>query len=377
MGLARTFETAADPAQKPACDALSALLALGRPLVMGILNVTPDSFSDGGRFIDPAKAIAQAAAMAEQGADILDIGAESTRPYGGATPVSADEETSRLKPILPAALKVGLPVSIDTIKASIAAWALDQGAGIVNDVWGLQRDADMAKLVAERGVPVIVMHNRERADRLRQDAGTEHRLHCAPFRIQTLRASAAGRRLTQALHQFGDAVRTRSKARRLDRQPSRSGEERRGNRARARRRRDRAGAARGRGHRDGTMSDRIFINGLSLHAYHGVMPHEAKVGQTFTIDLELEIDLSDAARSDKVMDTVSYDKVVDCASKAFCGQRRKLIETAAGQVASAVLSAFARVRQIKVTIHKPHAPIAATFSDVGVTLVRARGDDKS
>ena len=164
MGLARTFETAADPAQKPARDALSALLALGRPLVMGILNVTPDSFSDGGRFIDPAKAIAQAAAMAEQGADILDIGAELTRPYGGATPVSADEEMSRLKPILPAALKLGLPVSIDTIKASIAAWALDQGAGIVNDVWGLQRDADMAKLVAERGVPVIVMHNRESAD---------------------------------------------------------------------------------------------------------------------------------------------------------------------------------------------------------------------
>jgi dihydropteroate synthase len=164
MGLARTIETAADPAHKPARDALSALLALGRPLVMGILNVTPDSFSDGGRFIDPAKAIAQAAAMAEQGADILDIGGESTRPYGGATPVSADEEMSRLKPILPAALKLGLPVSIDTIKASIAAWALDQGAAIVNDVWGLQRDADMAKLVAERGVPVIVMHNCESAD---------------------------------------------------------------------------------------------------------------------------------------------------------------------------------------------------------------------
>ena len=164
MGLARTFETAADPAQKPARDALSALLALGRPLVMGILNVTPDSFSDGGRFIDPAKAIAQTAAMAEQGADILDIGAESTRPYGGATPVSADEELARLKPVLPAALKLGLPVSIDTIKASIAAWALDQGAAIVNDVWGLQRDADMAKLVAQRGVPVIVMHNREAAD---------------------------------------------------------------------------------------------------------------------------------------------------------------------------------------------------------------------
>ena len=164
MGLARNFEAAAEPAQKPARDALSALLALGRPLVMGILNVTPDSFSDGGRFIDPAKAIAHAAAMAAQGADILDIGAESMRPYGGATPVSAEDEMARLAPVLPAVLKFGLAVSIDTIKASVAAWALDQGAGVVNDVWGLQRDPAMAKLVAQHGVPVIVMHNREAAD---------------------------------------------------------------------------------------------------------------------------------------------------------------------------------------------------------------------
>ena len=125
------------------------------------------------------------------------------------------------------------------------------------------------------------------------------------------------------------------------------------------------------------MSDTIFINGLALHAYHGVMPHEAKVGQSFAIDLELDIDLAEAARSDKVVDTVSYDKVVDCASRAFCRQRFRLIEAAAGQLADAVLAAFPRVRKIKVTIHKPHAPIAATFSDVGVTLVRARGDGRS
>ncbi|MGH6683288.1 MAG: dihydroneopterin aldolase [Pseudolabrys sp.] len=125
------------------------------------------------------------------------------------------------------------------------------------------------------------------------------------------------------------------------------------------------------------MSDRIFVNGLSLHAYHGVMAYESKVGQTFTIDLELEIDLANAARSDKVADTVSYDKVVACASDAFCMQRYKLIETAAGKVADAVLAGFARVHKIKVTIHKPHAPIAATFSDVGVTLIRARHDLKS
>jgi dihydroneopterin aldolase len=124
------------------------------------------------------------------------------------------------------------------------------------------------------------------------------------------------------------------------------------------------------------MSDRIFINGLSLHAYHGVMAYEAKVGQTFTIDLELDIDLSDAARSDKVMDTVSYDKVVTCTSEAFCAQRYRLIEAAAGRVADAVLTAFPRVRSISVTIHKPHAPIAATFSDVGVTLVRSRHKSK-
>lgn len=120
------------------------------------------------------------------------------------------------------------------------------------------------------------------------------------------------------------------------------------------------------------MSDRIFIKGLSLHAYHGVMPYEGKVGQTFTIDLTLDIDLAAAARSDKVVDTVSYDKVVDCAAKAFTGERFRLIEAAAGRVADAVLTAFPSVHTISVTIHKPHAPIAATFNDVGVTLVRSR-----
>jgi len=133
-------------------------------LVMGVLNVTPDSFSDGGRFLDPAIAIVHAAEMARQGADILDIGAESTRPYGDPVPVSAEDEKARLAPVVPDVIKLGLPVSIDTIKASIAAWAIDQGAAIVNDVWGLQGDPDMAPLVAKRGVPVIVMHNREAAD---------------------------------------------------------------------------------------------------------------------------------------------------------------------------------------------------------------------
>lgn len=120
------------------------------------------------------------------------------------------------------------------------------------------------------------------------------------------------------------------------------------------------------------MSDRIFVTGLALHAYHGVMAHEAKVGQTFGIDLVLDIDLKAAARSDKVADTVSYDQVVDVASRAFCAERFRLIEAAAGAVADAVLAKFPKVQKIRVTIHKPHAPIAATFSDVGVELTRLR-----
>jgi dihydropteroate synthase len=143
---------------------LERLLAVRRPLVMGILNVTPDSFSDGGQFFDAAAALTQARRMMAEGADILDIGAESTRPYGGRQPVSAEDEHARLAPVLSAVVQLGLPVSIDTFKARTAAYALEQGAAILNDVWGLQHDPDMARVAAEHGVPVIVMHNREKAD---------------------------------------------------------------------------------------------------------------------------------------------------------------------------------------------------------------------
>jgi dihydropteroate synthase len=152
------------PGDTPGGPPLAALLARGRVLVMGILNVTPDSFSDGGQFFAPQPALAQAKRMAQEGADILDIGAESTRPYGGQKPVSADDERARLAPVLPGVVALGLPVSIDTIKAKVAAWALEQGAAILNDVWGLQRDPDMARVAAEHRVPVIVMHNRETPD---------------------------------------------------------------------------------------------------------------------------------------------------------------------------------------------------------------------
>ena len=164
MGPQRKPDTASAAIADTPPSWLAGLLAERRPLVMGVLNVTPDSFSDGGRFVEPARAIAQAEHMIAAGADIIDIGAESTRPYGGTQPVTHEEELARLAPVLPAVVKLKTPVSVDTTKAGIASWALDHGAAMVNDVWGLQRDPAMAEIVSEYDMPVVIMHNREAAD---------------------------------------------------------------------------------------------------------------------------------------------------------------------------------------------------------------------
>jgi dihydroneopterin aldolase len=120
------------------------------------------------------------------------------------------------------------------------------------------------------------------------------------------------------------------------------------------------------------VSDSIFINGLVLHAYHGVMPHEGKVGQPFILDLVLDIDLANAAKSDKLADTISYDTVVHVISRTFTGKRYRLVEAAAGAVADALLLNFPHITSLRITVHKPHAPVAAVFKDVGVTLTRSR-----
>jgi dihydropteroate synthase len=137
-------------------------LAFDRPLVMGIVNTTPDSFSDGGRFLDPGSAIAHGRSLIDEGADIVDIGGESTRP--GASRVEADEEERRILPVVRALAEGARPLSIDTMKARVAAQALAAGASIVNDVWGLQKDPDMARVVAETGAYVVAMHNRDKVD---------------------------------------------------------------------------------------------------------------------------------------------------------------------------------------------------------------------
>src|SRR5436190_3901164 len=126
-----------------------------RTLVMGIVNVTPDSFSDGGQMFDPTEAIAGAMRMVDEGADLLDIGGESTRP--GALPVDGDEELRRVLPVIEQlARRVSVPLSIDTYKASVADAALAAGASIVNDISGLRYDPELARVVARRGAPIIL-----------------------------------------------------------------------------------------------------------------------------------------------------------------------------------------------------------------------------
>lgn len=136
--------------------------AHARTYVMGILNVTPDSFSDGGQFNTIDRAVAHAHKLIADGADILDIGGESTRPQ--ATPVSLEEELERVIPVISAiAREVDVPISIDTYKAEVARQAIQAGAHLINDVWGARKDPDMAQVAAEYKVPIVLMHNRNQA----------------------------------------------------------------------------------------------------------------------------------------------------------------------------------------------------------------------
>ncbi len=136
-------------------------LVLGpRTLVMGVLNVTPDSFSDGGAALDPDRALDRALAMEAAGADVLDIGAESTRP--GAAPLTGRDERLRLLPVMRRLHRLRIPISIDTTKAEVARFGLDEGATIVNDVSGLQYDPGLGDIVAVRGAPLVLMHMRGR-----------------------------------------------------------------------------------------------------------------------------------------------------------------------------------------------------------------------
>jgi len=139
-----------------------------RTYIMGVLNVTPDSFSDGGKYYSFDRAVEHGLEMAEDGADILDVGGESTRPFSQR--VSVQEEIDRVVPVIEALNKeVNLPISIDTYKSEVAKYALDAGASIVNDISALRFDPELGPLVAERGVPVILMHMKGRPEDMQKD----------------------------------------------------------------------------------------------------------------------------------------------------------------------------------------------------------------
>jgi dihydropteroate synthase len=160
----------------------SGVLKLGeRTLVMGVLNVTPDSFSDGGKFLDVKRAVVRAVAMQRDGADIIDIGAESTRP--GSVGISAAQEMRRLLPVLEALRgKLKIPISVDTQKAAVAELALRAGAEIVNDISSLRSDPQLARVAAEHGAPLILMHMR----------GTPRTMQKGPFARNVMRDVVSG-----------------------------------------------------------------------------------------------------------------------------------------------------------------------------------------
>jgi len=155
--------------------------------IMGILNVTPDSFSDGGQYFDKSAAVKRAIRMVEDGADIVDIGGQSTRP--GSEPVTVDEELRRTIPVIEAiSSEIKVPISIDTYRAEVARAALDAGASVVNDISGLRFDPGMAPLVAERRVPVILMHIKGTPSDMQKDPSYEALI---PEIIDYLRESMA------------------------------------------------------------------------------------------------------------------------------------------------------------------------------------------
>ena len=392
---------------------LSLLPDLGkRTLVMGILNVTPDSFSDGGRFATIDTALSHARHLTDEGADILDVGGESTRP--GATEVSVGDEIARVVPVIER-LAAGEfpPVSIDTYKAATAEAALKAGAAIVNDVWGLQREPDIALAAAAHGAPVIVMHNRADVDPtidiiedmkrffghsldIARKAGVpddhvildpgvgfgktlEQNLQ-AVARVGELKAlgypvlmgtiAQADDRCACRCRTAG--CRTASRHRRLQR---RRHPGRRRYCSRPRRRCPPRRSRRCRRHQEGdAMSDHIRVHRLAVFARHGVLAEEATIGQRFFISLDASVDTRAAGASDDLTKSVSYADMADVAVGIATARRFNLLEALAEAIATDILGGFPLIEAITVRIDKPSAPVPHVLDSVSVEITRSRAN---
>ena len=409
---------------RPPLGLSPALAELRRTTVLSVLNVTPDSFSDGGRFVDADVAVAHALAQVAAGADVIDVGGESTRPGAARIPVA--EELDRVIPVIRALSDAGVVTSIDTMRAEVAEAAVAAGAALINDVSGGLADPQMAGLVASLTVPYIAMHWRghsadmdalaryddvvadvcaELADRLDalDHAGVDLRrvvvdpglgfaktpahnwqlLRGLPMLaalghpillgasrkrfLGELLADGAGPRPADGRDAATDAVTALAAAQGVwgVRVHEAAGS------------RDAIAVAeqwpaRGRRQprRGRSGSDRIVLTGVSGHGHHGVFAHERADGQEFIVDAVLELGSTvHAADTDDLARTVHYGEVAEALHAVITGPPVDLIETLAERLAEACL-AFSGVRRVQITVHKPHAPITVPFTDVAVRVTR-------
>ena len=394
-----------------------------RPVLMGVVNVTPDSFSDGGRWATPEAAIAHGRELLVAGADILDVGGESTRP--GATRPLVEEELARVVPVITALAADGATVSVDTMRSEVAQAAVEAGALIVNDVSGGLADPRMLETVAATGAAYVAMHWRAHSDTMQQHASYDGQGGVVAAvrdelaeRVDAILAAGIDRDsvvLDPGLGFAKTAEHNWALLRGLGQISSLGfpvlvGASRKsflgsllaGSDGVARGVEDREHAASAlhvllaqegvwglrthdvraahdalralaRWNETGAhpMTDELTVTGIECYGYHGVFEHEKRDGQTFVVDLTLGLDTTAAAASDDLRDTVDYGSLVAAVKQAVEADPVDLIETLAQRLADVCLR-DGRVEWVRITVHKPGAPIEATFGDVTLTITRAR-----
>ena len=397
----------------------------GRCVVVGVLNVTPDSFSDGGRYLERDRAIEHGLRLRAHGADLVDVGGESTRP--GAHRIDAGTEITRVAPVLAELTAKGVPCSIDTTRAAVAEAALEAGARVVNDVSGGQADPAMARLVASAGVPWVLMHWRGHSasmDRLAgyQDVVGEVRAELAARVDAAVLAGVdpAALVLDPGLGFAKTAAHNWALLRELDVLtglgfPLLVGASRKSflgalladadGAPRAPDGRETATAAMSallaaagvwgvrvhdvRASLDAVAvatawtepsaprparraeTDRIRLTGLRVFGRHGVAPRERRDGQEFVVDVTVWLDLDRAAVTDDLADTLDYGALATRAAAVVGGEPCDLVETLAARIVDDVMR-DERAHAAEVTVHKPAAPIPLDFADVAVTAHRTR-----
>lgn len=380
--------------------------------VWGILNVTPDSFSDVGRYVDAGAAIAHARRMRAQGADVIDIGGESTRP--GATPLSPETELARVLPVVTALVAEGIRVSVDTVHASTAKAVAEAGAEIINDVTAGEHDAAMFETVAATDAKIVLMHSRglnvlvdtdyddvvaevtahlaERVDAavaagiardriiidpgfgFSKDADANWRLLAdlrALRRLQLpmLVGTSRKRFLGDVLPEGADASERDAATAATSLLTAQLGAE-------AIRVHDVASTVsairvlqlvrEAEAPRDEVV---IQIDGIRAFGYHGVLESERETGQEFVIDVELRGPFGAAAASDDLHDTVNYAEIAERVTEIVEGKPIDLIEALGSRIAAACVE-HPLVDAANVTVHKPSAPIEVPFGDVAVRVSR-------